>query len=509
LENSNHSRTTATQTSEPSTALTPPLTRRELLRGSGALCLVTAMRPHAAFALPSTPTLSRRPPLGQRRFTSTAVERAIQRTSKLIADPQLAAIFQNCLPNTLDTTVTVGTFNGKPDTFVVTGDIDAMWLRDSSAQVMPYVALCKDDKPLASLIEGVIRRQARQILLDPYANAFLRNPTDPPLSWSVHDQTDMRPGIGERKWEIDSLCHPTRLAHAYWRTTGDTSPFDDTWHQAAWQILRTFQQQQRKSDHGPYHFQRPSPIPTDTLMLSGYGNPIRPNGLICSMFRPSDDACTYSFFIPANLFAVVTLRRLSEMAHAIFSDSDLAAQCQQLATEVDHAIQRHGIVTHPTHGRIYAYEIDGFGNTLCMDDANAPSLLSLPYLDSIDLKDPLYQSTRRFTLSPDNPYFFQGSAAEGIGGPHIGLGYIWPMSIIVRALTSTSDQETALCLRWLRDTTGNTLFMHEAFQKDNPTDFTRSWFAWANTLFGELILKLAAEKPHLLSATYKDRKDKP
>jgi len=474
-----------------------------MLSTSSALCLMAAVDPRASFAFQSQPLLSKRPPLQLRHFTSIAVEQAIQRTTRLIADPQLAAIFQNCLPNTLDTTVTVGTFDGKPDTFVVTGDIDAMWLRDSSAQVMPYVALCKDDKPLATLIQGVIRRHARQILLDPYANAFMRNPTDAPLSWSVQDKTDMRPGIGERKWEIDSLCHPIRLAHAYWRTTRDTSPFDDTWHQAAWQILRTFQQQQRKSDRGPYHFQRSSAIPTDTLMLSGYGNPVRPNGLICSMFRPSDDACTYPFFIPANLFAVTTLHRLRELAHTLFSDTDLANQCDHLASEVDQAIQRHGIVTHPVHGKIYAYEIDGFGNTLCMDDANAPSLLSLPYLESIAQQSPIYQSTRRFALSPDNPYFFRGSAAEGIGGPHIGLGYIWPMSITIRALTSTTDQEIALCLRWLRDTTASTLFMHEAFQKDKPADFTRAWFAWANTLFGELILKLATEKPHLLAATYK------
>jgi uncharacterized protein len=447
-------------------------------------------------------TLTTRPALAQRRFTSPAVERAIQQTSLLIADSQLATIFQNCLPNTLDTTVTVGTFNGKPDTFVVTGDIDAMWLRDSSAQIMPYVALCKDDPALASLIHGVIRRHTRQILLDPYANAFLRNPTDKPLSWSLQDKTDMRPGVGERKWEIDSLCHTVRLAYSYWRATGDTTPFDETWHQAAALIMKTFKEQQRKTGHGPYHFQRSSPIPTDTLMLSGYGNPARPNGLICSMFRPSDDACIYSYFIPANLFAVVTLRRIAEMAQTIYSDKDLAAQCTQLALEVSQAIEQHAIADHPAHNRIYAYEIDGFGNTLCMDDANAPSLLSLPYLDSIDRNSPLYQNTRRFALSKDNPYFFQGTAAEGIGGPHVGLGNIWPMSIIVRALTSNNDDEIALCLKTLRNTTAGTNFMHESFHQDNPADYTRPWFAWANTLFGELILKIAADRPHLLKATY-------
>ena len=447
-------------------------------------------------------TLTTRPAPAQRRFTSPAVERAIEQTSRLIADTQLATIFQNCLPNTLDTTVTVGTYNGKPDTFVVTGDIDAMWLRDSSAQVMPYVVLCKDDPKLAALIHGVIRRHARQILLDPYANAFLRNPTDKPLSWSLQDKTDMRPGVGERKWEIDSLCHTVRLAYSYWRATGDTAPFDETWHQAAALIVQTFKQQQRKSGHGPYHFQRSAANPTDTLMLSGYGNPARPNGLICSMFRPSDDACTYSYFIPANLFAVVTLHRIAEMVQTIYSDKDLASQSTQLAAEVAQAIEQYAIVNHPTAGRIHAYEIDGFGNTLCMDDANAPSLLSLPYLDSIDRNSPLYQSTRRFALSKDNPYFFQGRAAEGIGGPHVGLGNIWPMSIIVRALTSTSDDEIALCLKTLRNTTAGTNFMHESFHQDNPANYSRPWFAWANTLFGELILKIAAEKPHLLKATY-------
>ena len=478
------------------------ITRRQALRTTAILSAATLLRPRTTFAQTLAPRITARPPLAERRFTSTAIEAAIDRTSRLIADPQLATIFQNCLPNTLDTTVTVATFEGHPDTFVVTGDIDAMWLRDSSAQVMPYVALCRDDKPLASLIHGVIRRHARQILFDPYANAFMRHPTDAPLSWSVNDKTDMKPGIGERKWEIDSLCHTVRLAYAYWHTTGDASPYDDTCHQAAWQVLKTFQQQQRKTDHGLYHFQRSSPVPTDTLMLSGYGNPAHPNGLICSMFRPSDDACTYSYFIPANLFAVTTLHRIGEMALALYQDKDLALQCTQLATEVTLAIQQHAIVTHPKYGKIYAYEIDGFGNTLCMDDANAPSLLSLPYLDSIDRTSLVYQNTRRFALSPDNPYFFRGSAAEGIGGPHIGLDYIWPMSIIVRALTSTSDLEIALCLQSLRNTTADTHFMHEAFQKDNPADFTRSWFAWANTLFGELILKLAAERPHLLATKY-------
>ena len=352
------------------------------------------------------------PPASKRHFVSQAIEAAITRTKKQIADPQLAAIFENCFPNTLDTTVFPSTINGKPDTFVVTGDIDAMWLRDSSAQVMPYSPSPKKTQPLSRLLEGVIRRQAHLILLDPYANAFVRTTSSPPLSWSLHDKTDMHPGVGERKWEIDSLCYPIQLAHAYWRATGNSAPFDDTWKQAARAIVRTFREQQRKTNHGPYHFQRAAESPTDTLMLSGYGNPVRPNGLICSMFRPSDDACIYPFFIPANLFAVASLHKLAELATGPLSDPTLASDCKALATEVADAVARHGIVDHPTHGKIYAYEIDGYGNHVCMDDANAPGLLSLPFLGCLLHLRSALPAHRGFVLSRDNPYFFQGKAGR-------------------------------------------------------------------------------------------------
>ena len=481
------------------------LTRRQMLHGSSVVCaavLTASATSSPLFAAPAAPHLTGRPVRSKRRFVSPAIEEAIVRTKKQIADPQLATIFENCFPNTLDTTVFPSTIAGKPDTFVVTGDIDAMWLRDSSAQVMPYLPFTKQDPALSRLLEGVIRRQAHLILIDPYANAFVRTTSSPPLSWSLHDQTHMRPGVGERKWEIDSLCYPIQLAHAYWRVTGNGAPFDETWREAAHAIVRTFREQQRKTNHGPYHFQRAAASPTDTLMLSGYGNPIRPNGLICSMFRPSDDACIYPFFIPANLFAVVSLHRLAELATGPLSDPKLASDCTTLATEVADAVARHGIVEHPVHGKIYAYEIDGYGNHVCMDDANAPGLLSLPFLGACSISDPLYQRTRGFALSKDNPYFFQGKAAEGVGGPHIGLGYIWPMSILLRAFTSNHDDEVRQCLYTLRNTTGGTFFMHEAFQQDNPKDFTRPWFAWANTLFGELIMKLAGGNSRLLGEDF-------
>lgn len=479
------------------------MTRRSILGGlSGCLAtgIASALPAHAAN--PSSPPTDRRPLPANRRFVSPAIEGAIAEMSRRIADPTLASMFERCFPNTLDTTVFPGAFDGRPDTFVITGDIDAMWLRDSSAQVWPYLRFARQDPRLASLLQGVVRRQARMVLIDPYANAFQRTAADPPLPWAVHDKTEMKPGVGERKWEIDSLCYVVRLAWGYWKATGDTSPFDSQWRAAAWNIVRAFQQQQRLTSRGPYSFERLTLVPTDTLPLQGYGNPARSVGMIYSMFRPSDDACIYPLFVPANLFAVQALQRLEEMASKVLSDPKLASACGDLLRVLVPAVHQHGIVQHPQYGAIWAYEVDGYGNALLMDDANIPSLLGLPYLGLCDVRDPLYQRTRAFVLSPANPYFFHGSAGEGIGGPHIGLGFIWPISIIVRALTSTDDHEILACLRTLRATTAGTGFMHESFCNNNPSQFTRAWFAWANTLFGEMLLTLADTRPQLLRATF-------
>ncbi len=471
------------------------MSRRDWLKGAAAAAVLAQGRFGTAAELPQG-----RPPAGERHFTSAAVEALIARVQKGIADPALATIFANCLPNTLDTTVWPGSFEGKPDTYIVTGDIDAMWLRDSSAQLWPYLPLAREDARLRELLEGAIRRQARMILLDPYANAFMRDNSAAPLTWAVNDRTDHHPGVGERKWEVDSLCYTIRLAHGYWRATGDARPFDATWKEAAWSIVRTFRTQQRKEGPGPYFFQRASEVPSDTVPLGGFGNPARPVGMIFSMFRPSDDACLYPLFVPANLFAVVSLRQLAELAEKVAGDARLAAEAALLAAEVEAAVRRYGKTDREGTGSIWAYEVDGYGNQLAMDDANAPGLLSLAYLGCCAVQDPLYQRTRAFALGAANPYFFKGRAAEGIGGPHVGLNQVWPMSILMRALTSTSEQEIRQCLRWLRDTTAGTGFMHESFDKDNPASFTRAWFAWANTLFGELIVRLANERPALLAA---------
>ena len=436
---------------------------------------------------------SHRPKPADRKFTSKAAEAAIKNVKAAIKDPELAWLFENCYPNTLDTTVNYTIIDGKPDTFVITGDIDAMWMRDSSAQVWPYLPLIKEDTALKDLIKGVINRQAKCILIDPYANAFNAGSTG--SEWDS-DRTTMKPELHERKWEVDSLCYPIRLAYNYWKISGDSSFFDERWQKAGKLILSTFKEQQRKNGAGPYHFQRKTEVASDTAPNNGYGNPVKPVGLICSVFRPSDDATIFPFLIPSNYFAVVSLRQLAELYRVIGQDKVTADACEGLATEVQNALQKYAVARHGVFGNVLAYEVDGYGNRLFMDDANIPSLLALPYLGA--LHDPLYQSTRRMVLSTDNPYFFKGKVAEGIGGPHAGLNYIWPMSIIMRALTSTDKMEIKYCFKMLKNTHAGTGFMHESFNKDNADDFTRKWFAWANTLFGELIMKTHKYYPDLL-----------
>ena len=435
--------------------------------------------------------VSQRPPEEKRLFRSDAIEKKIKEVKALLKNPYLAWMFENCFPNTLDTTVHFRLRDGKPDTFVYTGDIHAMWLRDSGAQVWPYIPFANEDPHLKQMLEGVIRRQLLCILTDPYANAFNDGPGE--SEWMT-DRTDMKPELHERKWEIDSLCYPLRLAYQYWKVTGDTSVFDETWLKAVRLILQTFREQQRKDgDKGPYRFQRKTERATDTTINDGWGAPARPVGLIASAFRPSDDATTLPFLVPSNFFAVTSLRKAAEILATVNKETDLAGQCDTLADEVETALKKYAVCQHPEFGTIYAYEVDGFGSRMLMDDANVPSLLALPYLGDVDIDDPIYQNTRRFVWSEANPYFFRGTAGEGIGGPHIGYDMIWPMSIMMKAFTSRDDEEIKECLRMLMRTDAGTGFMHESFHKDNPEHFTRKWFAWQNTLFGELILRLIDE----------------
>lgn len=252
----------------------------------------------------------------------------------------------------------------------------------------------------------------------------------------------------------------------------------------------------------PYTFERLTTVATDTLGLQGRGVAARRCGLSKCMFRPSDDATTLPFLIPANAMAAVELDHISEILSIPgqpFSDKNTAAAAKNLAATIRAAIKRYAVAHNNVIGKpIYAYEVDGAGGMVFMDDANIPSLLSLPYLGFLDQSDPIYQDTRSFLLSEINPYYFSGTAGSGIGGPHVGEYYVWPMSILMTALTSNDDKEILNCLEMLKATHAGTYFMHESFNMNNASDFTRPWFSWANSLFGELLLTLARERPHLI-----------
>jgi uncharacterized protein len=271
------------------------MNRREFVRNTSLITSGVLLGARALAAGSGFPVV--RAPENKRRFKSAAVERTIERIKSSIGNKELAWMFENCFPNTLDTTVDFEMKGGRPDTYVITGDIDAMWLRDSTAQVWPYLPLMNEDAPLRELIAGVINRHTRCILKDPYANAFYKD--ERKVSEWQSDLTDMKPGVHERKWEIDSLCYPIRLAYNYWRITNDTSPFDTAWRDSMLAILRTFREQQRKSGKGPYRFQRRTEVQTDTVALGGYGFPAKPVGLICSTFRPSDDATVFLYLVPS------------------------------------------------------------------------------------------------------------------------------------------------------------------------------------------------------------------
>jgi meiotically up-regulated gene 157 (Mug157) protein len=361
------------------------------------------------------------------------------------------------------------------------------------------VALCDKDPALKLLIAGVINRQTKCIIKDPYANAFYKDETK--ISEWKDDQTRMQPGIHEHKWEIDSLCYPIRLAYGYYKQTKDTSPFDDSWREAMNNVVRTFKEQQRWKDKGPYSFMRSSPYATDSVPLGGYGYPAKPNGLICSMFRPSDDATIYPYLIPSNIFALSSLRSLKELCKATGFDA-LNAEIDILIKQVAEGLNLCAKIKL-NDKQMLAYEVNGFGSYNLMDDANVPSLLSLKYLvggtahDVMD--DTLYTNTRNHVLSSNNPFYFKGKAAEGVGGPHAGMDMIWPLGITIRGLTSNDDAEIKQCLAMLQKSHAGTGFMHESFHKDDFSKFSRPWFAWANTLFGEFVWKVYKERPKLLS----------
>ncbi len=411
-----------------------------------------------------------------------SLRQIIARVQDTIPQQKIADMFSKCFLNTFETTLRP---QSDRSVFVITGDIPAMWLRDSSAQVRPYLLAAEHDSYMADLLVGVSRKQVQCVLLDVYANAF--NETASGQGYQS-DVTPMQAGVWERKYEVDSLASVLELAYLIWQRTKRTDHLDQNFLQAAWQILNVWKLEQRH-ENSPYAFQRFDSPDSDTLPNAGRGSRVGFTGMTWSGFRPSDDACRYGYLIPSNMFASVTLGYLASMARAVWQNDVLATQAEQLALEIRAGIEQFGLVEHPNHGQIYAYEVDGLGQYHIMDDANVPSLLSAPYLGFCSAAEPIYQRTRAAILSSTNPYFFVGKAAQGIGSPHTPTDYIWHIALCMQGITSQDPDEQNMLLEMLATTNAGTGLMHEGFHKDNPNLYTRSWFAWANSLFAQFVMQ--------------------
>ena len=405
---------------------------------------------------------------------------------------KLAEMYRQCFRSTWDTTLQ----RSDGSVFLITGDIPAMWLRDSSAQVYHYLPAARNFPEVRETILGLMRRQFQYIILDPYANAFNREASGrhgyaDRTSWTPEQE----PWIWEQKYEIDSLCYPIRLTHAFWKQTGDVSWCTDQFRKAVDTILHVWETEQHHAETSPYYFERGNCPPSDTLENGGRGTPVAYTGMIWSGFRPSDDACRYGYLVPSNLFAATSLEQIMEIAQTVMHDISLSERAGTLLAKVREGIRKYAVVRHPVFGDVYAYETDGLGNHLFMDDANVPSLLSLPYLGCVPADDPVYQNTRRMVLSQANPYYYEGTCARGIGSPHTPEDYIWPISLCVQGLTSDSAEEITALADMLEHMDAGTMLMHEGVHKDDPAQFTRPWFAWANSIFSEFVEKAAPLLP--------------
>lgn len=394
-------------------------------------------------------------------------------------DPVEKEMFRKCYLNTLETTVE----EDCGDAFIKTGDIPAMWLRDSSVQVSHYVRLAGVDSDVKNLIRSVLTRQFKCILIDPYANAFNKTAN----GMGHKDVTLNNDHVWERKFELDSLVYPLWLLNKYYQYTADATVFDDLFFDTFGLMLKTMQTEQHHDQQSPYYFKRFGEFAYDTLENYGRGAPTGYTGMIWSAFRPSDDRCKYHYLVPANLFASTTLKTLVKNIDTAGIVNPYKQATLQLVEQVDEGIAKYGII-HTEQGDVYAYEVNGLGDVSFMDDANVPSLMSLPYLDCCAKNDPLYLRTRKMVLSNKNPFFFSGKYACGVGSPHTPHNYVWHIALIIQALTSLDNAEVQNIRQTLKNTTADTLFMHEGFNVDNHFEFTREWFAWANTLYAIFIM---------------------
>lgn len=420
-----------------------------------------------------------------KKSVDESLEKVIQEVKEILSNhPKIAILFDNCYRNTLQKTVerlNDGT------AYVITGDIPAMWLRDSTAQMRPYLLLAAGNEEIADILEGLIKRQITYIHIDPYANAFNREANG--ACWKL-DETLRNDWVWERKYEIDSLCYPVQLMYLFWKVTKRTEFFDDFLKNTLEKIIQIFRIEQNHEEKSEYSFVRNHTYFTDTLSRGGKGALVKPDiGLTWSGFRPSDDACTYGYLIPSNMFAVVILGYIEEIATVIYKDTDLMKAAQELKIEISTGIEKYGITTKEGYGDVYAYEVDGYGQYNLMDDANVPSLLSMDYLGYKPKRKEVAENTRKLILSEANPYYYVGRKASGIGSSHTPVRYIWHISLAMQGLTSKDNDEKLNILKTLVETDANTGLMHESFHVDNPNEYTREWFSWANALFCELVLE--------------------
>ncbi|CAG8903557.1 unnamed protein product [Penicillium egyptiacum] len=488
-----------------------------------------ASTPHTPYSGGPLNLPFQRPAEACRTFSSPAVEKVIDDITSRLVDKDLAQLFRNAFPNTLDTTIrwhtngsaSSGT-NAKRDgaqwtgvqTFIVTGDINAEWLRDSTNQLRNYQKLAAKDKSLYSLILGAINTQSEFVIQSPYCNAF----QPPALSGIKPEASTQRDTVHpvydesfvfECKYELDSLAHFLQLGTEFHENTGSTEFLTDRWYKALETLLKTIDAESQPTFNSQgqfvqnqYTFQRETTIGTETLNLAGVGNPLNSEtGLIRSAFRPSDDATILGFFIPPNAMMSVQLQKTAKVIKTAGGPASLVADLQERGTKLAKAVRDHGIVQHPKYGDVYAFEVDGYGSRILMDDANIPSLLSLPYLGFVDKSDTVYKNTREMiTNKASNPYYLVGPHFHGIGGPHIGLENAWPMSLLVQAMTSDDDAEIIGNLNLVCNSSLLGL-VHESINVTNIKDYTRPWFSWANSVFAQTVLKIAAERPHLIFGT--------
>ncbi|KAF1846601.1 glycoside hydrolase family 125 protein [Cucurbitaria berberidis CBS 394.84] len=486
-----------------------------------------AMRKHPPYSKGPMELPFQRPAKYCRTFESPLVEKVIQDMNEKIVDKDLARLFENAFPNTLDTTVrwhVDGTAKHKmskkswdsaawkgAQSFIVTGDINAEWLRDSTNQLQQYQLLAKKDKELYQLILGAINTQAEYVIGSPYCNAF-QPPPPSGLSPTFQGDGDTVHPIYEQsfvfecKYELDSLAHFLSLSNQFYNHTGSSEFLNARWHVALDTLLSVLSEQSKPTFNAKtgvyqgneYTFQRQTNIGTETLGLSGVGNPLNSGtGLVRSAFRPSDDATILGFFIPANAMMSVELKRTAAILMAA-GKKNIAQQVLKWGETIGQGVWEHGVVTHKKYGQVFAFEVDGYGSHILMDDANLPSLLALPLLGFTDANNEVYKNTRKMILEKNgNPYYLTGEDFSGIGGPHVGLQSAWPMSVLVQAMTSDSDEEIMRCLGSVKNVSQNGL-IHESVNVEFTKTYSRSWFAWANSVFAQTILDLAQRKPHLL-----------